>query len=357
MYCKQCGTEITDSTLKKCPKCNTAIGKGGRFCEFCGKPKKNPRTQCECQSKKETQNHTEVKKNEKVQPQSAGAQKHSENNSPSIHAANQYQKKFLNNLNTEPEPEEKLDGVQGDENNIQTSNPLYAKIAAQPDKKNIVEIVGEKMIDDLIGVQIKEPQQNNSRHKNKTEYVERNSANKERKAKPEVSQGLKNESVPAPVQVPATMPASAPVPNPVHASIPIPVSENEPVNQNKDGQTNSEGNVSNASNTVDKFFPDAFNEENFTVPQPEMPKIKKDKKYARFPPRNKINKKKHYLEFFWLASLICALLSFSQANMKIMFCLVGFSAVFALIDSIISEKKYGIGILIGLFFEVGLCFI
>lgn len=49
MFCKQCGNEISDLSLKKCPKCNTTVGKGGRFCPDCGK-KLGQGEKCSCSS-------------------------------------------------------------------------------------------------------------------------------------------------------------------------------------------------------------------------------------------------------------------------------------------------------------------
>ena len=52
MFCKQCGNKIEDTSLTKCPKCNTGIGKGGRFCSNCGS-KLIKGTPCPCTIKKE----------------------------------------------------------------------------------------------------------------------------------------------------------------------------------------------------------------------------------------------------------------------------------------------------------------
>lgn len=64
IYCKQCGRVIEDSSLKKCPKCNTTIGKGGRFCADCGK-KLNPGEKCDCGTKSEKGVNNDVKNTEK----------------------------------------------------------------------------------------------------------------------------------------------------------------------------------------------------------------------------------------------------------------------------------------------------
>lgn len=64
IYCKQCGQVIEDSSLKKCPKCNTTIGKGGRFCADCGK-KLNPGEKCDCSTKSEKGANNDVKNTEK----------------------------------------------------------------------------------------------------------------------------------------------------------------------------------------------------------------------------------------------------------------------------------------------------
>ena len=65
MFCKQCGNEISDLYLKKCPKCNTAIGKGGRFCPDCGK-KLGQGEKCDCSSDKQNEvSKTEASLNKK----------------------------------------------------------------------------------------------------------------------------------------------------------------------------------------------------------------------------------------------------------------------------------------------------
>ena len=46
MYCGQCGAKLEDSVLK-CPRCHTRAGKGKRFCQNCGYPRKPTDTGCQ----------------------------------------------------------------------------------------------------------------------------------------------------------------------------------------------------------------------------------------------------------------------------------------------------------------------
>lgn len=350
MYCKQCGIEITDSTLKKCPKCNTTIGKGGRFCEFCGKPKKSSQTQCECQSLKNKPIETEKAK---MQEPNTGVKKQSGKESPSTCVANRYQQHFLANQDTIVEPE--TDTEQKVEDVVHTSNPLYAKIAAQKEKKHIVDIVGEQMIGDLIGGQENEVCDGESQNKRIMD-----SKRDDDKKNPIPILKSKAEKVSASHPEVVSAHVSSPEPTPSNF-------ESKPVQEKENSETPA------SNDGVDQFYPDAFNQANFTVPKPELPKIKKDKK-EREPTRKsqvstaisnhlsdlkdkKQNGEKKNLDFFWVASLTCFMLAISQIRPIAMYSLLGVSTVFAVIDIIVSKKKYGIGMFAGLAAEIILCLI
>ena len=126
MYCKQCGFKITDLTVKKCPKCNTAVGKGGRFCPDCGRPVKNPKEQCVCKLKAETITATPQPQKEKPQSekenevvwQCSCGQKNTGDYCVICGRTKKYQEQAKKLMNTKQ---------------IQ-NNPLLAKIAAQKDE-------------------------------------------------------------------------------------------------------------------------------------------------------------------------------------------------------------------------------
>lgn len=47
MFCRQCGKEIAESNVEKCPSCNARLGKGRRFCPICGTQNKHNGTICD----------------------------------------------------------------------------------------------------------------------------------------------------------------------------------------------------------------------------------------------------------------------------------------------------------------------
>lgn len=47
MFCRQCGKEIIESNMEKCPSCNARLGKGRRFCPICGTQNKHNDTICD----------------------------------------------------------------------------------------------------------------------------------------------------------------------------------------------------------------------------------------------------------------------------------------------------------------------
>ena len=144
MYCKQCGIEIKDTGLQKCPKCNTTVGKGGRFCEFCGKQKKNPKEACECQIAIPVSNDWTCQvcgsKNDGMFCPKCGNPKG---------AAKSVSETPTKELNSEPVAS--IKETKPKTPAIKTSNPLYAKIAAKDDKKEVSEIVQRQAVKMVYG--------------------------------------------------------------------------------------------------------------------------------------------------------------------------------------------------------------
>ena len=101
MYCKQCGTLIDNPEIKKCPKCNTIVGRGGRFCPDCGKQIKNGKCDCGSQNTRSVSNNKNASPVKEQAPQTT--------------------------VST-PKPQVKQEIPQ-------IKNPLFARIAAMPNER------------------------------------------------------------------------------------------------------------------------------------------------------------------------------------------------------------------------------
>lgn len=304
MFCKQCGNKIEDTSLTKCPKCNTGIGKGGRFCENCGS-KLVKGTLCSCVVKKEEP---------KVEVNSVAKKENKEEKEPEI----------LKNERVR-------------------NNPLFARIAAQEENTDVDEVLyneaykiakKENLISDINLVEKSEDKSEEvpklSEEIPVLEKTEINKAdNQETNDIASIPQINKTESVknvkPIENEKPV-LPKLTPEeinPLPVSSAVAVPL-----IKEEKDTKVNN-------------LFPDTFNSKPPMVQPIPAPVVKAPKSKKSF-------------DFCSCAANLILIFAFFVKNSSVLaFCLLSIvSLILGIIDTAVNEKKTGVGAIIASVFTM-----
>ena len=333
MFCKQCGSEITDLSLKKCSKCNTAIGKGGRFCPDCGK-KLNPGDKCDCGLKKqdvlEKNNVTDNSKPEAnpefeimAVPKSGSYVKKEE------------QKEIKTPINKRIAGNPLLEKIARGEGDNYESNKIIQEEAVKMvyGKDMTVEKLQEQRKEQLAKEQntveeksntqvdeTKEPETSNSKTPEKQEKCENQSTNPSEKCKNDVPMP------PRPHEV------SKETVQPVQGA----------VNQDSNKQINTSGSDINDSK---QLFPEAFTFKNMEYTPPVQSPVQHGPVSRPFVPEVK-NKEKQF-DGMWVGGLICTALAIKSTDLIIFAVCIVLSLIFGIVDIFLNERKTGIGVIAG----------
>lgn len=307
-YCKQCGVAINDNTLKKCSKCNTTIGKGGRFCENCG-AKIVPGKPCRCHSKGLT-----TEKEQVVQVKDAGAPVVKELPKPPV--------------NENPVVNRRV-----------SSNPLFAKIAREGEESSkstqIIQREAVKIVNQT-GALMKQfqPEEVISPTNNEKTSPEisapKVSENPAPELKPKVEENrkiLKKDIQPASPIIPIPKPAATTSPEVV------------------DSVKNTIAPQPVGPSPAQAAFKDAFNEQNMEIPK--QPLVTPISKQIYHDQPQKAKRIKNNFEGLWLAAAMLGAFGMLFHASPILFYLnMGLSLIFGLLDTIVNKKRTGCGAMI-----------
>lgn len=307
-YCKQCGVAISDNTLKKCPKCNTTIGKGGRFCEDCGSKIVSGRP-CPCHEKKlPAENKQPVQMKEAGAPVVKELPKKPVNESPVV-------------------------------NRRVSSNPLFAKIAREGEESSkstqIIQREAVKIVNQT-GALMKQfqPEEVISPANNEKTSPEisapKVSENPAPELKPKVEENrkiLKKDIQPASPNIPIPKPAATTSPEVV------------------DSVKNTIAPQPVGPSPAQAAFQGAFNEQNMQIQkQPVATPISKQVYHDR---SQKPKQAKNNFEGLWLAAAMLGVFGMFFHTSPILFYLnMGLSLIFGLLDTIVNKKRTGCGAMI-----------
>lgn len=368
MFCKQCGFEIKDNSLKKCPKCNTTVGKGGRFCPDCGK-KLNSGEKCDCLSNIPSEKCEPVKRpvqNEQV----AGS---------FVVGAVPKQTPYI----VKEEPSKNPIDV----NKRIAGNPLLEKIARGESSDKSKEIIrneavkivyGKDMTVDKLREQraaelkaeeekrLAEQKLEEQRKAEEQRRIEEEKRIKEQK-QAEEKKRIEAERKRVEAEKRAQRISPAP-PYPIDTlrqsqtalqSEPKANIQNQPLNTQTPPQSIYNPNLSgNANNPVDNpttaqnntedsknLFPDAFAPQNMSYQKPNFESVQ----HGPTSTQGKLKKKKSEKSFdgMWVAGAICTLVACRSTSLIITILLLVISTVFGIIDIFLNKKKTGTGVVIG----------
>lgn len=317
MFCKQCGNEITDTSVLKCPKCNTAIGKGGRFCENCGS-KIIKGIPCKCTIKEE---EPKLKKNETKEETSK------QENKPEI----------LKNERVK-------------------NNPLFARIAAQEDNSEAEDTIYNEAL-------------KIAKRENIFPVIEESINKTEIKPEPEDKAQIKKETVEAekispikPKRNENVIPANSNIPhvkpeqdgtldkhqNPVGNEVKRPELPKLPPEPEKPVQSNPNPAIKQKDDSnnqkLNNLFPNTFNGVN--QPLQPVPTIKREIKAKE--------KRKKNLDFCSNAANLILIFAFLIKNSSVLaFCLLALvSIILGTVDVAVNEKRSGAGAIIASLFTM-----
>lgn len=300
MFCKQCGNKIEDTSLAKCPKCNTGIGKGGRFCENCGS-KLIKGTPCPCTIKKE-----EAK--------------------PVIKADLPAQSKEKEDKEPEILKNERV-----------RNNPLFARIAAQEENTDVEEVIcneaykiakKENLISDIDLVEKSEEEPKLSEEISVSE-------------EPEISKADNNQ-VKKSVSIPKKNKKEI-----IRNEKPIlpkltPEEVKPPATNNIITAPSTKEEKNNKEEKVNSLFPDTFNYKPPAVQPVTASPVKMQKK-----------DKKSFDFCSNAASLILIFAFFFGKSSVLAFCLLAIvSLILGIVDMTVNEKKTGLGTIIASVFTM-----
>lgn len=371
VFCKQCGFEIKDDSLKKCPKCNTSVGKGGRFCSNCGK-KLNPGEKCDCLVNISSEKCESVKN-----PVQNTGQKDS--GSFSVAAVPKQTPYIKKEEHTEP-PTEVNKRIAG--------NPLLEKIARGENDNKSKEIIRNEAVKIVYGkdmtveklqeqraAEIKaeeerkiaeqkrleeermlqeqkrlEEEKKKIEEKNRIEEEKRLAEQKRiEKQKEDEKKRLENQKNTKPVQ-------AFPYPNNTPYYPAQTQSQQKPINsgysptvqpnfeQHQNQVPINQNNVPiNNNNDSRQLFPDAFRPENMSY---QNPVLEARQKGPTSGPAKPIKKEKNF-DGMWVAGLISIFAAFQVYNIVIGIILLVISLIFGIVDVFMNQKKTGIGVIIG----------
>lgn len=295
MYCKQCGIEISDMSLKKCPNCNTTIGKGGRFCENCGK-KLAVGEKCDCVKNKEQEQITN-QKDTKI-PISGS----------DFENAATFQK---NNLNKRISNNPLLSKIANSGEDISKSNKILKEEAV----KMVYGKEALKEFNKEVAAPIVEPPEKPSVLPVQPYPV---SENKER-----VNKKIKEPTKKNPV-------------------------EKSTINSDMISKTTENMGDKTLKNTSESLFPEAFNDKNLEIASLTPEPVKKE-----IYNQGRAVKDKKTFDVFWPAAMLMDIFAMFMINKLLLsvICIV-FSLVFSIIDTIVNKRKTGLGIIFAIVIQV-----
>lgn len=299
MFCKQCGNKIEDTSLAKCPKCNTGIGKGGRFCENCGSKlvKGEP---CPCVVKKEKPK-TEEKSN-------LPAKNEKEDNGAEVVKSERIK-----------------------------NNPLFARIAAQEENTDVDEVIyneaykiakRENLISDIDLVEKSEEEPKLSEEISVSEEPEIN--------KTDNNQVKKSVSIPNINKKEIIRNEKPILPKLTHEEVKPPATNNVIAAPSTKEEKN------NKEEKVNSLFPDTFNHKPPAVQPVTASPVKMQKK------------DKKSFDFCSCAANLILIFAFFVKNSSVLaFCLLSIvSLILGIIDTAVNEKKTGVGAIIASVFTM-----
>lgn len=344
MFCKQCGNEISDLSLKKCPKCNTTVGKGGRFCSDCGK-KLGQGEKCSCSSvkpEKGLNKKSDVSVIENLRPNTKFQKKEEPN--PTVNkriAGNPLLEKIARgdgatDKSKEIIQEEAVKIVYGKDMTVEKLEALEKQKQKAEEKETEVE---EKKVDSEVEVKKSDTAKNNAEPIKKEEIpVTFNKAEEKcdiqtlkpsekcEKPLPKTSEKCKEVQIPVP---PANMKTG--ISEPEVTEITRLSKPKTVLNQDTEDSKN--------------LFPEAFAPGNMQYNHQSQAPVMHgpvSKPYSSPP----VEKKKKF-DGMWVAGLICSVLSLSGVKFIPFLVFFILSLLFGIIDIFLNEKKTGIGVLIG----------
>ena len=371
VFCKQCGFEIKDNSLKKCPKCNTTVGKGGRFCPDCGE-RLNSGEKCKCKnniSSEKCEPHKNLIKAENL-------------NSPSSEA--------VTKQISSPE-EDKTVKKPIEVNKRIAGNPLLEKIARGENSDKSKEIIRDEAVKIVYGKdmtvdKLKEQraaelkaeeekklaeqrleEQKKAEEQRRIEEEKRIKEQKQAEEKKRIEAEKKrieaekqaqqiNPAPPYPINTlrqPQNTPQTKPQINVQNQQVntqfpsqPI-YGFNSP--NNTDSTAKNPSPVQNKSYPVQNnpedsknLFPEAFAPQNMSNPKPNLGSVQ----HGPTSTQGRIVDKKNF-DGMWVAAIICTLAALFSASSIMTIILFTVSTVFGIIDIFLNERKTGVGVVIG----------
>ena len=374
VFCKQCGFEIKDNSLKKCPKCNTTVGKGGRFCPDCGE-RLNSGEKCNCKNNINSEKYEPHKNSIKAE----------NSNSPPIEAVMK-QKSYPDEDKPVKKPIEVNKRIAG--------NPLLEKIARGENSDKSKEIIRDEAVKIVYGKdmtvdKLKEQraaelkaeeekklaeqrleEQRKAEEQRRIEEEKRIKEQKQAEEKKRIEAEKKrieaekqaqqiNPAPPYPMDTlkqPQSVSQTKPQINvqnqqvntqfpsqPIYAS-------NSPNNvgstaKNPSTVSNNPSSGQNNSEDSKNLFPEAFAPQNMSYQKPNLEGVQSA--FASVQGRIVDKKSRKSFDGMWAAAIICTLTALFSASSIMSISLFAVSTVFGIIDIFINERKTGVGVVIG----------
>lgn len=369
VFCKQCGFEINDALLKKCPKCNTSVGKGGRFCSNCGK-KLNPGEKCDCLSNIPSEKCETAKK-----PVQNAVQKNSDSFTVGAvpkqtpYVAKEEQTETHVDVNKRIAGNPLLEKIARGENNdkskeiIQneavkmvygkdmTVEKLQEQRAAEIKAEEERKLAEQRQIEEEKRLEEKrrlEEEKRKAEEKNRIEEEKRLAEQKRiEKQKEDDKKCLESQKNIKPTQ-PFSYPNDAPYypvqtqvkQQPINSGYNIPT---QPISEQSQNKSPTNTPTNNNTNDSKQLFPEAFRSENMNYQHP-FPGTRQ--RGPTSGPVKPIKEEKNF-DGMWVAGLISIFATFQINNIIAGIALLVLSLIFGIIDIFINQKKTGIGVVIG----------
>lgn len=368
VFCKQCGFEIKDNSLKKCPKCNTTVGKGGRFCSDCGK-KLNSGEKCDCLSNIPSEKCESIKK--PIQ--------NKKNADSAVIGAVPKQVPYIAKEEQPKEPTEVNKRIAG--------NPLLEKIARGESTDKSKEIIRNEAVKIVYGKDMtvdklreqraaelkaeeekrlaeqKLEEQKKAEEQRRIEEEKRIKEQKQAEEKKRIETERKrieaekqarhiNPAPPYPIDTlrqsqtaPQTRPRANIQNQPANTQAPPQLMHNFNTLDNANDSIKSPTSVQNNAEDSKNLFPEAFASQNMSYQKPDLGNVQHGPTSTQGKPIR--NKSEKVFDGMWVAGVICTLAAFRSISLIITILLLVISTVFGIVDIFLNKKKTGIGVVIG----------